>query len=64
MPHPWTAGSVRRTFTSMVFSRDGAWLYAGTTSGDIVTINVLRAAVQLVHPACGGGIGGMVSNAP
>lgn len=30
------AGSVRRSFTCMVYSPDGAWLYAGTTTGDVV----------------------------
>ena len=52
-----TSGSLRRSFTSMVFSADGAWLYVGTTSGDIVTVNVLRRTMQLVHPACSAGVG-------
>lgn len=47
----------------MVFSPDGQWLYAGTTTGDVVTINVVRAAMQLVHPACSNGVGAMVSAA-
>lgn len=55
-----TTGSVRRAFTCMVFSPDGQWLYAGTTTGDVLTINVLRAAFQLTHPACSNGVGGMV----
>jgi WD40 repeat protein len=59
-PRAVTAGSVRRTYTCLVFSPDSQWLYAGTTSGDVVTINVLRAAAQLVHPACSNGVGAMV----
>jgi len=52
-----TSGSLRRNFTSMVFSTDGLWLYAGTASGDVVTINVARRTMQLVHPACSAGVG-------
>ncbi|KAG1653857.1 hypothetical protein FOA52_007561 [Chlamydomonas sp. UWO 241] len=54
-----TAGSLKRSFTSLVYSADGQWLYAGTATGDIVTINVLRRAMQMSHPACGGGVGAM-----
>lgn len=54
-----TTGSLRRTYTSLTFSPDGLWLYCGTTSGDIVTINVQRRAMQMTHPACGSGVGAM-----
>ena len=39
---------------------DGQWLYGGTSSGDIVTMNILRKSMQMVHPACGGGVGAMI----
>jgi hypothetical protein len=42
-----TSGSVRRTINCLCFSADGAWLFAGTASGDILTINVARKAVQV-----------------
>lgn len=53
-------GSVRRTYTSMVFSANGEWLYAGTESGDVVTVNILRRTVQLVHPVCSLGVGAVM----
>ena len=40
-------GTVRREYTSLAFSADGAWLYGGTTSADVVTVNVQRASVQV-----------------
>ncbi|EFJ41582.1 hypothetical protein VOLCADRAFT_107639 [Volvox carteri f. nagariensis] len=45
-------GSIRREYTSLLFSPDGNWLYCGTASGDVVTINVQRMSVQvgLYHP--------------
>ena len=52
-----TSGSLRRSFTCMAFSADGQWLYAGTTSGDIVTVNVARRTMQMTHPACSAGVG-------
>eukprot|EP00983_Pelagomonas_calceolata_P126730 1161334-Pelagomonas_calceolata.AAC.6 len=61
-PH---AGSVRRPLiTSLIFGTQdgGAWLYAGTSAGDVMTINVMRTAVQLVHPATRHGVGSMVSS--
>jgi hypothetical protein len=42
-----TTGSVRRTINCLCFSADGAWLFAGTASGDVLTINVARKAVQV-----------------
>lgn len=42
-----TSGSVRRTINCLCFSADGAWLFVGTASGDILTINVARKAVQV-----------------
>jgi hypothetical protein len=47
-----TMGSVRRAITSLCFSPDGAWLFAGTASGDVLTINVARKAVQVGGCAC------------
>lgn len=41
------SGSVRREVTALVFSSDGRWLFAGTASGDVVTVNVGRRAVQV-----------------
>ncbi|KAF5840969.1 quinon protein alcohol dehydrogenase-like superfamily [Dunaliella salina] len=57
------AGSVRRPLiTSLIFGTQdgGAWLYAGTSAGDVMTINVMRTAVQLVHPATRHGVGSMI----
>lgn len=56
-------GSIRREYTNLCFSADGAWLYAGTSSADVVTVNVARASVQLAHPVCSGGVGAMMLNA-
>jgi len=42
-----TTGSVRRGINCLCFSADGAWLFAGTASGDVLTINVARKAVQV-----------------
>lgn len=52
-----TTGSVRRTINCLCFSADGAWLFAGTASGDVLTINVARKAVQVswVVVCCSGG---------
>lgn len=38
---------MRRQITCLCFSADGAWLFAGTTSGDVLSINVARKAVQV-----------------
>jgi hypothetical protein len=38
---------VRRSITCLCFSADGNWLFAGTASGDVLTINVARRAVQV-----------------
>jgi len=43
--------------TTLTYSPDGAWLFAGTESGDVITINTARQAVQLMHPVASGGIG-------
>ncbi|PNW70647.1 hypothetical protein CHLRE_17g728650v5 [Chlamydomonas reinhardtii] len=53
-------GTVRREYTSLAFSADGAWLYGGTTSADVVTVNVQRASVQMTHPVCSGGVGALL----
>lgn len=52
----------RPLITSLIFGTQdgGAWLYAGTSAGDVLTINVARLAVQLVHPATRHGVGSMV----
>lgn len=42
-------GTVRRAVTCLCFSQDGAWLFAGTASGDVLTVNVARKAVQVGH---------------
>jgi hypothetical protein len=42
-----TTGSVRRAITCLCFSQDGNWLFAGTASGDVLTVNVARRAVQV-----------------
>mmetsp|Transcript_4915 Transcript_4915/g.10559 ORF Transcript_4915/g.10559 Transcript_4915/m.10559 type:complete len:624 (+) Transcript_4915:105-1976(+) len=57
--HKVVTGTVRRYWTSLVFGADGQWLYGGTTSGDVVMVNVLRRAVQMTHPACANGVGAM-----
>ena len=54
-----TSGSLRRSFTCMTYSADGQWLYAGTTSGDIVTVNVARRTMQMTHPTCSAGVGAL-----
>lgn len=46
-----TTGSVRRAVNCLCFSADGAWLFAGTASGDVLTVNVGRKAVQVGHLA-------------
>ncbi|GFR49400.1 hypothetical protein Agub_g11452 [Astrephomene gubernaculifera] len=53
-------GSVRREYSSLVFSPDGAWLYCGTGSADVVTVNVQRLSVQMAHPVCSGGVGALL----
>ncbi|GMH32361.1 hypothetical protein BSKO_00195 [Bryopsis sp. KO-2023] len=53
-------GSVRRSITCLVFSADGQWLFAGTKSGDVVTINVKRKSIQVVHNVCSLGVGDMI----
>ncbi|GLC48645.1 hypothetical protein PLESTB_000121000 [Pleodorina starrii] len=55
-----TLGSVRREYTCLLFSADGAWLYCGTTSSDVVTVNVQRRAVQMAHPVCSGGVAALL----
>lgn len=47
-----TSGSVRRTINCLCFNADGAWLFAGTASGDVLTINVGRKAVQVRSIRC------------
>jgi hypothetical protein len=47
-----TTGTVRRTITCLCFSADGNWLFAGTASGDVLTINVARRAVQVRVQLC------------
>lgn len=47
-----TTGTVRRTITTLTYSQDGMWLFAGTAAGDILTINAQRKAVQVHHPWC------------
>ncbi|KAG2489873.1 hypothetical protein HYH03_011675 [Edaphochlamys debaryana] len=53
-------GTVRRDYTSLVFSPDAAWLYCGTSSADVVTVNVQRKSVQMTHPVCSGGVGALM----
>ncbi len=40
-------GTVRREYTCLQFSADGMWLYCGTASADVVTVNVQRRSVQV-----------------
>jgi hypothetical protein len=42
-----TSGNVRKVITCLAFSAGGDWLYAGTASGDVITINVQRCAMQV-----------------
>jgi WD40 repeat protein len=51
------SGSLRRSFTCLKFSPDGQWLYCGTSSGDVVTVNVARRSMQMSHPCCSSGVG-------
>ncbi|GIL77007.1 hypothetical protein Vretimale_3268 [Volvox reticuliferus] len=53
-------GSVRREYTCLLFSPDSNWLYGGTTSSDVVTINVQRLSVQMAHPVCSSGVGALL----
>ena len=46
-----------RAITTLTYSPAGAWLFAGTEGGEVVTVNAARRAVQLVHPVASGGIG-------
>eukprot|EP00775_Hariotina_reticulata_P008043 gene8043-8238_t len=55
-----TTGSVRRGISCLQFSADGAWLFAGTASGDVLTVNVARRAVQLLHPVASAGVGAIM----
>lgn len=43
-----TTGTVRRGLNCLCFSADGAWLFAGTASGDVLSVNVGRKAVQVI----------------
>ncbi|GIL58627.1 hypothetical protein Vafri_13638 [Volvox africanus] len=54
-------GSVRREYTCLLFSQDSNWLYGGTTSSDVVTINVQRLSVQMSHPVCSSGVGALLT---
>jgi hypothetical protein len=45
-----TSGSVIRSFTTALFSRNCAWLFVGSTSGDVVGVNVARKAIQVTFP--------------
>ncbi|WIA35292.1 hypothetical protein OEZ86_003749 [Tetradesmus obliquus] len=58
-----TNGTVRRAITCLCFSQDGNWLFAGTASGDVLTVNVARRAVQLMHTLASGGIGAVMLSA-
>jgi WD40 repeat protein len=42
--------------STLTYSLDGTWLFAGTESGDVVTVNVPRRAVQLMHPVASAGV--------
>ncbi|KXZ44948.1 hypothetical protein GPECTOR_60g725 [Gonium pectorale] len=53
-------GSVRREYSSLVFSLDGAWMLCGTNSGDVVAVNVQRRAVQTASPVCNGTVGALI----
>lgn len=44
-------GSVRKPLTSLCFAADGAWLFAGTAAGEVLTVNVARRAVQVCRGA-------------
>jgi len=55
-----TPGSVIRDFTTALFSRDGAWLFAGSASGDVAGVNVVRRAIQTTHPVCSLGVGALL----
>jgi hypothetical protein len=49
-------GAVRKPITCILFSKDGMWLYGGSTSGEVITVNAQRAAVQMTHPIMKGGV--------
>ena len=53
---PVLMGAVHKPITCAVFSADGAWLHAGSTSGEIITVNAVRSAVQLTHTIMHGGV--------
>lgn len=46
-PRQVVLGTVRREYTCLQFSADGMWLYCGTASADVVTVNVQRRSVQV-----------------
>lgn len=62
--HAVNMGSVAKPFTCLLFSPDGAWLHGGSTSGEVVTSNVLRGTVQLVHPVGSGGVCALLQHGP
>ncbi|KAI8474579.1 MAG: flagellar associated protein [Monoraphidium minutum] len=60
MVYLWTVDPFkarRLVISTLTYSADGAWLFAGTESGDVITINVARRAMQLMHPVANGGVG-------
>lgn len=53
-------GTVVRHYTQAVFGEDGQFLFIGSTSGDVIGVNVMRKAVQTTHPICRLGVGAML----
>ena len=50
------SSAMSRDFTSLLFTADREWLYAGTTSGEVACINVKTQVLQHTVHACGNGV--------
>jgi hypothetical protein len=53
---PVIAGAIHKPISCLCFSRDGDWLYGGSSSGEVVTLNTKRLAIQMTHPVMHGGV--------
>lgn len=53
---PVTAGAVHKPIGCLCFSKDGRWLYGGSSSGEVVSVNTKRLSVQMTHPVMHGGV--------
>eukprot|EP00762_Andalucia_godoyi_P002084 ANDGO_02593.mRNA.1 Cilia- and flagella-associated protein 52 len=49
-------GHAARDFTCLLFSEDGEYLYAGTSSGDFCCVNIKNRLSNSFIPVCSGGV--------